>query len=174
MAFGLNEPAPPDHVPPVAPLPTAPASCTTGLVAHTIWSGPAFTVTGALMKIVMASLAGGHGRPDAALVRTSVTLPAAISAALGVYCALSAVRPGLNVPVPPVHAPVVTVPLTDPASCTVAALPHTTWSGPALTIVIGSMVTCMASATGPHGPAGSFVVSVNVTPPAAISVAVGR
>jgi hypothetical protein len=40
----LNEPAPPLHVPLEAPPPIAPASCTCGLLEHTVASRPAFAV----------------------------------------------------------------------------------------------------------------------------------
>src|SRR5262245_15998607 len=140
---------------------------------HTIWSGPAFTVTAGLIVIVSASLAGGHGPPEAELMSVSVTCPAAISAALGVYIAFSAERPGLNVPVPPFQVPVDTVPETLPLSATCGLVEHTAWSGPAFTTVLGSMVITIWSLTAGHGPLGSLVVSVRVTLPAAISAAVG-
>ena len=80
---------------------------------------------------------------------------------------------GLNEPVPPLHVPLVTVPLTEPWSCTCGLLAHTVWSGPAFTTVIGSIVILIWSLSAGHGPTGSLVVSVSVTPPAAISAAVG-
>src|SRR5262245_25777604 len=107
---------------------------------HTIWSGPAFTVTAGLIVIVSASLAGGQGPPEAVLVRVRVTCPAAISAALGVYIAFSAERFGLNVPLPPLQVPVDTVPDTVPFSATCGLVEHTAWSGPAFTTVVGSIV----------------------------------
>jgi hypothetical protein len=51
-------------------------------------------------------------------VRVSVTVPAVISAALGVYTALSVVLLGANVPVPPLHVPEVAAPPTTPANVT--------------------------------------------------------
>ncbi len=61
-----------------------------------------------------------------ALVSVSVTLPAAISAALGVYVAFNAEAPGLNVPAPPLQLPPVAPPPTEPASCACGLLAHTT------------------------------------------------
>ena len=48
-------------------------------------------------------------------VRVNVTVPAVISAALGVYTALSVVAFGLKVPVPPLQVPPVALPPTVPA-----------------------------------------------------------
>src|SRR5689334_15032856 len=105
----------------------------------------------------MRSLTGGQGPPVAALVSVSVTEPAESSAALGVYWALRVEALGLNVPVPPLHVPVVAPPVTEPASCTRALLAHTAWSGPAFTTAMALMVIFIWSLTAPHGPAGSFV-----------------
>lgn len=60
-----------------------------------------------------------------------------------------------------------------PASVTAGLLAHTIWSGPALTVATGDTVIVTVSLTGPQGPAGSLVVSVNVTVPADISPADG-
>src|SRR2546429_400247 len=60
-----------------------------------------------------------------------------------------------------------------PARGTCGALAHTTWSRPALTITAGLMAMRTSSLTAPHGPEGSSLVRVSVTPPAAISSAVG-
>src|SRR6185436_4556242 len=83
-AFELNDPPPPLHVAPVADPPTEPESCTCGLAAHTMGSAPAFTVAATPMVTVIRSVAGGHGRPEAVLVKVRVTVPAAISVAEGV------------------------------------------------------------------------------------------
>jgi len=77
------------------------------------------------MKIVIRSFAGGHGRVDAALVSVSVTLPAAISAAVGVYVAFNAEALGLYDPAPPLHVPAETVPVIEPWSWTLGLLAHT-------------------------------------------------
>ena len=170
---GLKLPAPPLHSALVAEPPTQPARCTWGEAAHVIWSGPAFTVAPGRMKIVMASFACGQGPPEGALVSVSVTEPAAISAALGVYVALSVPGPGLKAPVPPLQVAFVAEPPSEPASCACGLLAHTIWSGPAFTTAAGLMVIFTWALTGPHGPAGSLVVSVSVALPAAISTAVG-
>jgi low affinity Fe/Cu permease len=75
---------PPDHVPPLAPPPNPPASCTCGVLAHTIASRPAFTVAAGLMVIFIASLTAPHGPAGSLVVKVSVTVPAVTSAALGV------------------------------------------------------------------------------------------
>ncbi len=82
-ALGLNVPAPPDHVPPVAPPPTEPASCTSGLDAHTIWSAPALAVAAGLIVTWTWSLAAPHGPAGSSDVSVSVTPPAAISPGVG-------------------------------------------------------------------------------------------
>src|SRR4051794_17557003 len=87
--------------------------------------------------------------------------------------ALSDERPGANVPVPPVQFPPDAAPLTKPASWTCGLDEHTTASAPASATATGLIVTCRASFPAPHGPGGSFGVSVSVTPPAAISAALG-
>src|SRR5206468_8368302 len=107
------------------------------------------------------------------VVSVSVTLAAAISAAVGVYFAFNAEAPGLNAPAPPVHVPLEAPPPRTPASCTCGLLAHTRWSAPAFTMAAGLMVIVIASLTAGHGPAGSLVASVSVTVPAAISAAEG-
>src|SRR5439155_1012646 len=66
VAFGveasrLNVPVPPLHVPLEAPPPIAPASCTCGLLAHTVWGSPALAVAARLMVIRIVSLTVPHG-----------------------------------------------------------------------------------------------------------------
>src|SRR5262249_23926242 len=100
-----------------APPPTAPASCTCGLDAHTVWSAPPCTVAAGLIAIVIWSLTWGQVPAAPTLLSVSVTLPAAISAAVGVYVAFKAAALGLNVPAPPLHVPPVAPPPTAPASC---------------------------------------------------------
>jgi hypothetical protein len=82
--LGLNVPAPPLQVPLDAPPPTPPASWTLGVLAHTRWSTPAVTVAAGLMVISIASLTAPHGPCGSLVVNVRVTVPAAISAALGV------------------------------------------------------------------------------------------
>ena len=81
--------------------------------------------------------------------------------------------PGLNVPAPPLHVPPDAPPPIPPASCACGLLAHTTRSAPALAVAARLMTIRTWSLTAPHGPLGSLVVSVSVTPPAAISAAVG-
>src|SRR5206468_7728571 len=107
------------------------------------------------------------------VVSASDTPPAAISAAFGVYVALSADALGLNVPAPPLQVAVEAPPPTAPASCTCGLLAHTVWSAPASAVPAGLIVIVIASLTAPHGPAGASVVRVSVTLPAGGSSAVG-
>src|SRR6478736_5984434 len=100
----------------------------------------------------MASLAAPHGPAGSFVVSVSVTLPAAISAAVGVYVALSVVALGLNVPAPPVHVPLEAPPPTTPASCTAGDDVHTVRSAPATTVAAGLMLIVIWSLAWPHGP----------------------
>src|SRR5262245_32128028 len=144
-AEGMKMPAPPVHVPFEAPPPTRPASCTAGDVEHTMRSSPAFTVAAAMMLIFMWSLAWAHGPFTAPVVSVSVTEPAAISAAVGVYVALSAEADGLKLPAPPLHVPLEAPPPTTPASVTCGLVAHTVASRPAFAVAAGEIVMRMAS-----------------------------
>ena len=118
----------------------------------------------------MASLTGRQ-EPLPVLVRVSVTLPAASSAAVGVYTAFTEVAAGVKVPRPPLQtAPV--APETLPASVTAALLAQALWSAPAFTTGASVKVSVTLSVTARQLPL-PVVVSVSVTLPAAISAAVG-
>ena len=75
-------------------------------------------VAAGLIVIVTWSLTGPHGPAGSFVVSVRVTVPAVISAALGVYTALRVVMPGANVPLPPLHVPEVAAPPTTPANVT--------------------------------------------------------
>ena len=66
---------------------------------------PALTIGVGLIVITTWSVTAAQGPAGSFVVNVNVTVPALISAALGVYTALSEVAPGLNVPVPPLHVP---------------------------------------------------------------------
>src|SRR4030095_6078438 len=121
--------------------------------------------------IRILSIAGGHGLAGSFVVNVNSTNPAAISVALGVYTAFSVFAFGLNVPAPPLQVANVAPPPMIPASVTDGALAHTSWSAPAFTVA--SLVTNILtlSLTAGHGPAGSLIVNVNSTNPAATSAA---
>lgn len=103
------------------------------------------------------------------VVNVKVAVPAAISAALGVYMAFSVVLPGAKVPVPPLHVAEVADPPMVPFR--VAALPaQIDWSGPAFTVAGGLMEMMTLSVTAAHGP---VVVKIKVTVPAVTSAALG-
>src|ERR1051325_7473285 len=103
FAFGVNVPAPPDHVPPEATV-TEPASVTVALLEHTVWSAPALAVGAVVIVITITSFTPVHP-PLFVEVSVSVLVPAVISAALGVYVVLSALA-FPKVPVPEeVHVP---------------------------------------------------------------------
>src|SRR6516165_10812011 len=137
-AFGLNVPLPPLHMALDAPPPNVPASWTLGDDEQTVRSAPALTEAAGAMVIFIWSLAWPQGPLTASLVSVSVTEPAAISAAVGVYVAFMAVALGLNVPAPPLHEPVEAPPPITPASCTCGALAHTVTSRPAFAVAAGA------------------------------------
>ena len=92
VLFGLKVPPPPVQMPPLATV-TLPLSDTAGALAHTVWSAPASTVGGSVKVMVIWSLTAAQ-LPLPVVVRVSVTLPAAISEAVGVYTAFRAVFDG--------------------------------------------------------------------------------
>lgn len=104
-------------------------------------------------------------------VRNSVTLPFAVSNALGTYVALSAVLDGVKIPVPLLlHVPVVAPPATTPLSVTAALFPHTVTSLPAEAVPAGRIEMVMVSLTALHEPL-PVEVSVMITLPAVESAA---
>jgi hypothetical protein len=120
------------------------------------------------------SLTAPHGPEGSFVVSVSVTLPAARSAALGVYVALSADAPGANAPPdPPLHVALVAAPPIAPASWIGVDTAQVIWSGPAFTVAAGLMTMTMRSVTCWHGPPVAALVSVSVTLPVAISAALG-
>ncbi len=106
------------------------------------------------------------------MVMVNVTEPEVMSAADGVYVAVIDVT-SKNVPVPEVvHVDDVALPPRVPAS--VCVLPEQIVASlPAVVMATDCITSNIASLTGPHGPAGSFVVSVKVTFPAVISAVEG-
>lgn len=79
---GVKTPVPVvDHCPPVAMV-TDPLSVNTALLEQTPTSGPAFTTGASVMVIINWSVTARHP-PLLVEVSVSVTLPAAVSAALG-------------------------------------------------------------------------------------------
>ena len=143
------------------------------LLEHTATSGPAFTVAAGAIVMCMAPLTAPHGPAGSFVVSVSVTLPAAISAALGVYVAFSVEAFGLNVPAPPLHMALEAPPPITPASCTLGFDAHTVRSAPATTVAAGRIVIFTWSLTWGQVPPIGALVSVSVTAPAAISAAVG-
>src|ERR1041385_7970055 len=136
-ALGLYVPAPPLHVPVAAPPPITPASCTAGDDVHAFRSWPASAVAAGRMLMVIASLTWPQGPLTAFVVSVSVTVPAAISAALGVYTAFKVEASGLNEPAPPLHVPAGAPPPTTPASVTCGLVEQTIWSTPAFAVAAG-------------------------------------
>ena len=105
-------------------------------------------------------------------VSVNVTVPAVISAALGVYV-------GVNV-VPPVNVPVPLVPQLSltlfvalaPVILTEAELVHMDWLPPATAVGAAVIVNTLVDVALAHGEL-PVAVSVNVTVPAVISAGLG-
>jgi type IV secretory pathway protease TraF len=75
-------------------------------------------------------------------VSVKVTIPAAVSAVLGMYIVDKKLAPGTYAPVPEQdQIPVVVPPETVPASDVFALLPQTVWSVPAETEILGVIVS---------------------------------
>jgi len=112
---GLNVPVPElDQIP--VPVVDVPVRLTFGLFPQTVILFPAVTVTLEMNVITMVSVTGLQF-PLPVDVSTSVTLPAVVSALLGLYEPVNEVLDGVNVPVPELdHCPVEVGPETAPAS----------------------------------------------------------
>jgi hypothetical protein len=80
---GVKVPAP-VQVALLAAPPKEPARVVTGLLAQTVWLGPALTVAAGLMVMVMEELTAGHGPAGSSVVSVTVALPAETSPAVGV------------------------------------------------------------------------------------------
>jgi hypothetical protein len=137
-----------------------------------IASAPALAVAAGLIVSNIASVTAGHGPAGSFVFIVSVTEPAVISAADGVYVAVADVEL-LNVPDPElVHVSDVAPPPIDPPNVNVLPA-QIVPSKPAFAVAALLMVRTIASDTALHDPAGSLVVNVNVTEPAVISAADG-
>jgi len=125
------------QAPPVAVPPTEPGRFTLATSPHNVWSGLALAVGPGGMVMVTLVEAGVAHPPIALGCNVSVTVPAAISPAVGVYMAFKVFLFGLNVPAPPTQA----LGLPVPARFTGKLLVHTVCAGPALEVGLAVMVT---------------------------------
>src|SRR5512144_2391210 len=108
-------------------------SWTGGIPAHATRSGT--VTTGWSSVSVTWSLTAPHTPAGSFVVSVSVTLPAAMSAAVGVYVALSAEALGVNTPpAPPLHVALVALPPMLPASWIGPLSAQVIWSAPAFTV----------------------------------------
>ena len=85
-------------------------------------------------------------------MRTSVALPAAVSAVPGKYEAPGTVLFGVNVPFPEVVHSTLPVPIREPFNCTLPLPAQTDVSFPADAVTSLTMVTVMESVTEEHVP----------------------
>src|SRR5690606_15229653 len=136
---------------------------------HIVRFVPASTVGAGSMVITTSSVAGRQGPAGSWVVSVSVTVPAAMSPGPGVYTAFGRLA-FLNVPSPRKgdRVALVALPPIVPASVAVVRA-HIDNGAPASTVGAGLMVITTSSLTASHTPAGSSVVSVSVTVPAAMS-----
>jgi len=139
---------------------------------HIVASVPALTVASGFMVRVMLSLTASQGPAGSFVVRVSVTDPAEISAADGVYTGFSNVAL-LNVPVPEVdHVDEVALPPLVPFN--VYVLPEQIAAFvPALTVAAAFMVSIIVSPAAVQTPGGSSVVIISLTEPEVMSDADG-
>src|SRR5437773_10629177 len=91
----------------------------------------ATATTGWSSVIFIWSVAAGHGPAGSFVVSVSVTLPAAMSDAEGVYVGLSVEAFGVNVPAPPLHVPLIAPPRTLPLRCADGLEAHARSTAPA-------------------------------------------
>ena len=103
FAFGVKVPCAPDHDPPLATV-TLPFNWMLALFAQNTAPVPASAV-GDAVKVISTLSVTGTQLPLPIVVRVSVNVPAAISAGVGVYTALSEAMEGVKVPAPPLHWP---------------------------------------------------------------------
>jgi hypothetical protein len=103
--------------------------------------------------------------PFPVVVRTITTLPAVVSAALGVYTAFIVIVSGEKIPVPNVVQPPPVETVNEPLRVTVALLEHTVWFTPAFAIGEEVNDTSMVSVTGLHVPLLAEVSTNNTLPP---------
>ena len=156
------------HVP--LPVEEVPVRETTELFAQTVTSLPALTV-GAGVNVTRMLSSSELQFPLLDVLRISITLPAAISEASGLYVALSVRLSGEKVPPPKVvqmPEPEVEVPFSE----TAGLFSQIETSAPALATGASEMVTVIASVAGLQLPL-PVVLSVIVTVPAAVSAALG-
>jgi hypothetical protein len=104
-------------------------------------------------------------------VKVSVTVPAAVSAALGEYDAFKVDADGEKVPLPlVVHTPVPVLEVAE--SKTEALFAHTTWSGPVVIVGIGANRMFIVSVTAKQLPL-PVDVRIRTTLPKVVSAALG-
>ena len=128
---------------------------------------------GLIIVKVLVEVTLPHGALPVA-VNVSVTLPAVISAALGVYVAVVNEFALANVPVPlDVHViPVLLVALDPAVIFTAPELEHVVTAVPATAVAAWVIVSVLVEVALPQG-ALPVAVNVNVTLPAALSAALG-
>lgn len=131
---------------------------------------PGVTTGAGVMVNVTRLVAAAQLAAWPVVVRVRVTVPALISAAEGVYTALSVFALGLYVPVPPDQVPPVAF-VTEPARVIAGLVEQTVCAGPALATGAALMVTSLSDVTAEH-PVGASVVRRSVTAVVELAVCV--
>ena len=140
-------------------------------LAHVERAGPAFTVGAVFIVNTLVEVTVVHGAVAPA-DKVSVTLPAVISAPLGVYVGVKVVAP-VNVPVPLlVQFTLVAFGALAPVILTAPALEQVVWFPPASGVGAAVIVKVFVEVTVEQG-ALPVTVKVSVTIPAVISPALG-
>lgn len=167
----LNVPVP-EVVHKIVPLAALAPLTVAVTFAQIVCEPPAVAEGNGVIVNTIESVAEVHVPAGSSVVNVSVTEPAVISAAEGVYIAVAEFAL-LNEPDPEVvQVKLVALPPIEPARVYVPVL-HIDASLPAFAVAVGLKDNIIESLTEPQGPFGSLVVNVRVTEPALISFADG-
>ena len=159
-----------DHSPVFVTPDTEPDKTTLRLLTQIVWSTPASTIgDGSIVINTLSDTMLQFKFPVDWSV--NVTVPAVISAEVGVYVPPKSVFEGVNVPDPPTHWPPEDT-VIFPFSVTVGLFSHEFKSNPASATGDGVKLMVTSSVTVLQTPT-PVVVNVIVTDPFVISVAVG-
>ena len=149
----------------------APVMDTPPAFEQAVWLLPAFAVGVPTIVNTFVDVALAHGELPTA-VSVNVTLPAVISAALGVYVGVNVV-PLVNVPVPLVpQLTLAWLVALAPVMLTEAELVHMDWLPPATAVAALDIVNVLVDEALAQGET-AVAVNVNVTIPAVISAGLG-
>lgn len=135
------------------PVPVAGAFAASVAVVnpHTVWSGPAFAAVGTPLIVICIVSETSHGACPV-VERVSVTIPAMISAALGVYVAFIVVLFGVKAPVPSLVQLLPGAFVIFPLNTTAGLVAQTTRLDPAFAVAKRETVIIASSVDGGQTP----------------------